>query len=223
MKALGAILLFTACASYGEGQAFYRILSSEPTRIVWSESMPNPDDPQEIWSSLVWSHDGTPAPEYAVSIAFDLHGTWSTQNIWQLDIEEYGFPTNFTPTTAAETFILQTIGHITDPDFQKAVFVSDIPAEYVRGQVIIEAEDGIGDSEVIALVDSYGHSIIERFPLSQVFLVAVPINEEITWATKYETNSIVRFGSVNSCGGSITILSKKVLQASDAGAPQPEH
>jgi hypothetical protein len=205
MKALAVLLLsaFVSVAGdhswlYSEGQAFYRILSSEPTRIVWFESMPNPDDPQEIWSSLVWSGGSKLPPPSVVSIAFALTGAWSTENFWQLDLTRIGFPPNFTPTNAIQAFILRTFEHVTDPHSQIAALVSDLPTHYVRGQVMVTAEDGVGDPEILALVDSYGHSIIERLHgLPATFLVAVPLNEEMAWAATYETNSIIRYAEVN--------------------------
>jgi hypothetical protein len=224
MRTLAFVLLVVACVSHagddswldGEGHAFYRILSSEPTRISWFDSMPNPDDPGEVWSSLIWTHASNPPPESIVSIAFDLQGAWSTQNFWQLNLEEIWFPTNFIPTNAIQAFILQALEHVTHPDSQRGALVSDIPTEYVRGQVIIKAEAGVGDPEMIALVHSYGHSIIKRF-LGEppTFLVAVSLNEEVTWAATYATNSIVRFGDLNGIsrlGGSTTVLSNQTME-----------
>lgn len=225
MRTLAFVLAVVACVSHagddswfdGEGIAFYRILSSEPTSIAWFDSMPNPDDPGEIWSSLIWTHASNPPPESIVSVAFDLQGAWSTQNFWQLDLTGMGFPTNFTPTNTIQEFILRTFDHVTDPRFQRAVLVSDIPTHYVRGQVMVTAEDGVSDPEVTALVVSYGHSIIERVSPGQraTFLVAVPLNEEVSWAATYETNSIIRFGEVNaisSAAGSKTILSNQTME-----------
>ena len=192
MRTLAPLLLLVACVSlaaddswfYGQGQAFYRILSSEPTRIAWFESMPNPDNPQEIWSSLVSSHGSTPPPAAVVSIAFDLRGTWSTQNFWQLDLENIGISTNFTPTNAMQTFILRTFEHVTDPDFQRAALVSNLATLYARGWIIVAVTESVPHQDVIALVQSYGHSIKKSLSIPGIFLVSVPPNEELVWVSR---------------------------------------
>lgn len=201
MRTLAPLLFFAACVAiagdaaglYGEGKAFFRIVSSEPTCILRYETMPNPDTPQEIWSSLVWSHDSSSPTLSAVSIAFDLRGSWSTQNFWQLDLENIGFPTNFTPTNAIQTLILRTLEHVTDPDSQRATVVSNLATLYARGWIIVAVTEAVPHQDLIALVESYGHSIKKALSSPGVFLVSVPPNEELVWVSRYQTNTIVRY------------------------------
>jgi hypothetical protein len=204
MNRLTVLLMLAASLSlagvedpfYGEGQAFYRILSSEPTRIVWFDSMPNPDDPKEILSFLVWEHGQTPPPsyvDYAISIAFDLTGAWSTQNFWHVDLGNTQFPTNFTPTNTFEQLMAYTLQHVTDEETQWATMVSDLPLYFVRGWIIVKAFEGVPDHEMVTLVESYSHTILKRHATPGVYRVAVPVNEELAWSSAYETNSIVEY------------------------------
>jgi len=231
-----AILMLAASLSlagvddpfYGEGQAFYRILSSEPTRIVWFDSVPNPDDPKEILSCLVWEHGQTPPPsyvDYTISIAFDLTGAWSTQNFWHVDLGNTQFPTNFTPTNTFEQLFAYTLQHVTDEETQWATMASDLPLYFVRGWIIVKASAGVPDDDVVTLVEGYGHTILERLHIEGAYRVAVPVNEELVWASRYTTNSIVQYAEPDGIIRDSSWkpdLSNKASEDIGAGAPNPQ-
>ena len=208
---------------HGVGRVYLRIVSTQQTQIVWIESIPNPDYPKEIWTAVVWSN-AVASAQCSVSIAFEPTGTWSTENFDAPHLRHWTISTNPASTNALIWLNQAVSNNLPDTNTHGSAIISDDPTQYIRGQIMVTAVDGVSNDEVVALVNSYGHSIIEKSPLAPRYLIAIPLNEERIWSTRYGTNAIVRFAEPNGIAHlcSLKSLSNKRLQAIGAKAPQPE-
>ena len=208
---------------HGIGVVYVRIESTQQTRVVWTHSMPNPDFTSNTWTAVVWSNEYASA-QCSVSIAFSPTGTWSTNNFDAPHLRRWTVSTSPASTNALLWLNQAVSNNLPDTNTYGAAIISDDPTRYVRGQVMMTVFDDVSNDMVVALVESYGHSIIEKSFLAPRYLIAVPLNEELIWANKYLTNAIVRFAEPNGIVHlSSTSLSNKTFQAIGDKSPQPEH
>jgi hypothetical protein len=180
---------------YSDGRAFYRIESSEATEIVWFESMRDPDNPRQVWSSLLWNRTAASPSDATVSIAFDPCAAWSTQNFWQIDIDRIQFPTNVTPTNVIERLLVLTRDQRTDRDTDRGAIILDAASEFLRGVIHVKVTADLPQSNVVSLATAYGHNLAvdQLHGIPDLYRVRVPVNEELQWTRIYATNSIVLY------------------------------